>query len=333
MPSVDLTGLDGSLQVRRDGARSLFTKRMIDGWGQLSGFQKLRTADELVLGSLTGRTLLQPGAKGTFNPKENALKIEARIAKVRPAKIDLLIGQKEARALQSTYWAQVEGHNAKNPEDYMFADHVWQWIIDQTGVDVLNAVWMGVLNSTGTNPEDVVNGILTMIDNDIETDAIPETMILTHSQADFFLEQDNIIQEMIDLTKIFKTRLPAYANKPATLRCAPERASEYEFAVLEKYGDKNIYNAFNQPVLFWSKNIAVEPVLAWAGTDTMTITPDENLVFVSDRTEEGIQLDTDYSKRDRSIAIVGDMNFTPNYHRSDLIATNDLRARPVNAGV
>ena len=98
-------------------------------------------------------------------------------------------------------------------------------------------------------------------------------------------------------------------------------------------GNKNTYNAFNQPVLYWATNIAIEPTPELAGSDICLLTPDENLVFLSDRTEDGIVLDTDYSKRDRSIAIVGDMKFAPNYHRSDLIAVNDLRARPAGQGL
>ncbi|WP_353720299.1 hypothetical protein [Dyadobacter sp. 676] len=333
MPSIDLGGLDSSLKVRRDGARTLFTERMTDGWGQLAGFQKLRTTDEAVLGSMIGQSLLQPGAKGTFNPKQNVLKASARIAKVRPGKIDLLIGQPEAQQLEATYWAQVDGHNAKNPEDFMFADHVWSWCIGQTGEDVLAAVWNGTLNSAGTNAVDVVNGILKLIDDDIASDDIPESMIFTHSEAGFFLKEENIIAEFKGLSKIYRTKLPRYAKVPATLRCAPERASEYLFACLEAFGEKNIYNEFQQPVLFWDKSIAIEPVLDWAGTDTVMITPNENLVFCSDRTDDGIQLDSDYSKRDRSIAIVGDIRFAPNYHRSDLIVVNDLRARPAGAGV
>lgn len=332
MPSIDLSGLDASLRVRRDGARSLFIKKMIDGWGRLQGFQKIRTTDEAVLGSLLIESLLQPGAKGTFNPKENAIKAEARIGKVRPGKVDLLITQPLAQQLENTYFAQIEGHQAKNPEDFMFADHIWQMLITRAGKDIMQAVWNGSLNSAGTNPVDVVNGLIKLIDDDIASDDIPESMILTHSAADFHLNEDNIVEELKKMTKIYQNELPDYAYEPATMRLSPARVSDYEFAMMELVGEKRIYNQFNQPTLLWAPHIKLEATPELAGSDFIGLAPDENFVFQSDRTEDGIVLDTDYSKRDRSIAIVGDIKFASNYHRSDLIVTNDLRARPAGTG-
>ncbi|WP_342086094.1 hypothetical protein [Dyadobacter sp. OTU695] len=332
MASVDLSKLDNSLKVRRAQGVSLMKKKLTDGWGKLSGFQKLRVTDELPLGSIVMQSMTQPGGKGTFNPKANALKVEARIAKVRPAKIDLLIGEVERKQLEATYFAQVQGTNGRDPENFWLADHIWESVTQMAGVDTLKGVWNGVLNSAGTNAVDVCNGIVTLIDLDITSEDLPEELILQHA-ADYFLQESNIIKEFKDLSKIFRSKLPAYAYLPATLYCAPERLSEYEFAVEALNGNKNTYNSFNQPVLYWAKNIKIEAVIELAGTDFVMITPDDNLVYATDRTAEGVELESDYSKRDRSIAIVADWDYTPNYFRSDLNVVNDLRARPVGAGV
>lgn len=332
MGSVDLSKLDGSLKVRRAQGVSLMKKNLTDGWGKLVGFQKLRVTDELPLGSIVMNSMTQPGGKGTFNPKANALEVEARIAKVRPAKIDLLIGEIERKQLEATYFAQVQGTNGRDPENFWLADHLWESVVQMAGIDTLKGVWNGVLNSAGTNAVDVCNGIVTLIDLDITADKLPEALILQHA-AGYILGENNIIKEFKDLSKIFRSQLPAYAYLPATLYCAPERLSEYEFAVEALNGNKNTYNAFNQPVLYWAKNIKIEAVIELAGTDFVMITPDENLVYATDRTAEGVELESDYSKRDRSIAIVADWDYTPNYFRSDLITVNDLRARPAEAGV
>ncbi|WP_439555060.1 hypothetical protein [Dyadobacter sp.] len=331
MASVDLSTLDANLKKRKAKAQALLAKRLTDGWARLATFKKLRVTDELVLGSFSAQSMMQPGGKGTFNPKANAIKVAARIAKVRPAKVDLLITEIERKQLEATYFAEVEGTNGRDPEKYMFADHIWDTVIEMAGVDTMNAVWNGVYNVNGTNAVDVVNGLIAMIDADIVSDELPDSLILTHA-ADFFLTEDNIIQEFKDLSKVYRTKLPAYAKQPATLYCAPERVTEYEFATESLNGNKNTYNSFNQPVLYWDKNIKIEAVLELAGSDFMCITPDENFIFASDRTQDKIELTSDYSVRDRSIAIVGDWDFTPNYFRSDLIVVNDLRAREAAQG-
>ena len=333
MASVDLSALDASLKTRKAKGEELMVKKITDGWGKVAGFKKLRVIDSIVLGSMTFASLAQPGAKGQFNPKANALKVAARIGKVRPAKIDLLITEIERRELEATYFAEVEGTNGRDPENFMFADHINEHVVEMAGVDTLKAVWRGDLNPTGTAAVDICDGIVTLIDTDIASGDIPESAILEHSDNTFFLKEENIISEIKKLVKIFRSQLPAYAYGAATLFMAPERVSEYEFALEAANGQVNTYNSFNQMVLYFAKNIKIEAVIDLAGTDFMAIIPDGNLLYLTDRDAKKVSLDSDYNKRDRSIAMMADWDFAPNYYRSDLITCNDLRARPANAGV
>lgn len=329
---MDLSALDVSLKERKTLGEGLMVKRMTAGWDKVASFKKLRVLDKIVLGSLAFKSLAQPGAKGTFNPKANALKVEARIGEVRPAKIDLLITEIERLELEATYFAEVEGTNGRDPEKFMFADHIWEYVVDQAGIDTLKAVWIGELNPTGTNAVDVCNGIVTLIDSAIDSDDLPESLILAHSESNFVITEANIISEIKKLVKIYRTKLPAYGDAPATLYCAPERIVEYQFALEESLGNVNTYNSFQQVIVYFQKNIRFEPVLDLAGTDFMAIIPDGNLVYLTDRKDSKTELDSDYSKRDRSLALVGDWWFAPELYRTDLIATNDLRARPTLSG-
>lgn len=330
MSSVNLQALDASLRQRKAKGQALMVKRMTEGWGGLKGFRKLRVIDRIVLGSLAVNSLMQPGAKGTFNPKQNALKVQARIAEVRPAKIDLLITEIERRELEANYFAEVQGTDGRDPNKFMFADYIWKYVVEQAGVDTLNAVWAGELNSNGTDAHDVVDGIISLIDADILSDEKPEELVLVHSQANFLLGEDNIIKEIKDLVKMYRTKLPAYGYAPATLYLAPERLSEYEFAIeaLKLGANHLIYDQFGQLSVYFAKNIKLEPVLALAGTDFMMIEPNDNLVYLTDRKGEKVELESDYNKRDRSIGIVADWDFAPNYYRSDIGVCNDLRERP-----
>ena len=333
MASVDLSTLDASLKHRKAKGQGLMVKKLTDGWGKVEKFKRLRVLDQIVLGSLSFASMAQPGGKGTFNPKANVMKVAARIAQVRPAKIDLLIGEVERLQLEATYFAEIEGTNGRDPQKFMFADHIYEYAIEQAGVDTFKAVWNGVLNGAGTNAVDICHGILKLIDLDIVSDDLPETLIYTHDDEDFFITEANVIAEIKAMVKLYRNQLPAYAYQPATLYCAPERVSEYEFALEAANGNFNTYNTFNQLVIYFAKNIMIEPVIELAGTDFMAIIPDGNLLYLTDRDSAKCDLDVDYQKRDRSLAVIADWQFAPNYYRSDLIVVNDLRVRPVEAGI
>jgi hypothetical protein len=332
MASVDLSALDVSLRQRKAKGEGLMVKKMTAGWDKVAGFKKLRVIDKIVLGSLAFKSLMQPGAKGTFNPKANAMKVMARIGEVQPAKIDLLITEVERLELEATYFAEVEGTDGRDPENYMFADHIWEHVVDVAGIDTLRAVWVGELNPSGTDAVDACNGIVTLLDSAIATDELPESLILAHSESNFVITEDNILSEIKKLVKLYRTKLPAYGDTPSVLYIAPERIAEYQFALEEALGNVNTYNSFNQVVVYYQKNIRFEPVLDLAGTDFMAIIPENNLVYLTDRKDSKTELDSDYSKRDRSIALVADWWFAPEVYRMDIIATNDLRARPVLSG-
>lgn len=333
MASVDLSAVDASLKNRKAKGKGLMVKKMTDGWGKVNGFQKLRVLDQIVLGSLSFASLSQPGGKGTFNPKANAMKVLARIAKVRPAKIDLLITETERLQLEATYFAEVEGTNGRDPEKFMFADHIWEHVVKVAGVDTLKGVWRGVWNNSGTSAVDVCDGLVKLIDTDITSDELPETLIYTHDDEDTVLGEENIIEEMKGMVKLYRNALPAYAFEAATLYCAPERKSDYEFALEKIAGANNTYNSFKQQVLYFAQNIKIEPVIELAGMDFIAIIPDDNLLYLTDRSDSKTELESDYNKRDRSVAVMVDWSYASNYYRADLIVVNDLRVRPVGAGV
>lgn len=332
MASVDLSALNASLKQRKSKGNGLLVKKLTDGWGQIKQFRKMRVLDRVVLGSISVNSILQPGAKGTFNPKANALKVAARIAQVRPAKIDLLITETERLELEANYFAEVEGTDGRDPNKFMFADYIHEWVVNKAGEDTIAAVWQGIHNAAGTAPVDVCTGIVSLVKADILSDEMPEDLVQTHSVAGFFIQESNIISEIKALVKRFKSKLPAYAYLPAKLYLAPERLTEYEFALETALGQVNTYDKFNQVVLHFAKNITLVPTLPLSGSDFMLITPDENLVYLTDRKQESTELDTDYNKRDRSVALMADYFFAPNYVRADIMVANDLGARPANSG-
>jgi hypothetical protein len=125
--------------------------------------------------------------------------------------------------------------------------------------------------------------------------------------------------------------LPAYAEKEVELYLPPQAKTAYDFALENAKGQSKIYNAFKQEVLYFAPNVRFNTQAGLGGTDFMSMTPKENMVYLSSRQDDAIELTSDYSVRDRSIALVADGKCAPNYVRADLQIVNDLRARPVGA--
>ncbi|MGV3560758.1 hypothetical protein [Larkinella arboricola] len=333
MSAIKLSQLDASLKKRRERNRELLIKSLVSGWGALKMFRRLRVNDEIPLLSLYTKPLMQPGVKGTFNPKDDVFNFEARIAKVRPFKVDLLIDEPKRAELEASYLGEVDGTDGRNPEDFPFSDFIYDGLNQQLGFDLtVTAAWKGVLNSAGTTPQDCFNGVVKLVDDAIGTDEIPEANVLVHSQEDFFLTEENILDDVKKLYKRAKKNLPAYTGKNG-LVClmSPMAKVAYNFAVEAANGAKRTYNSFKQEVLYFAPEIPIEEVDGLEGTDLMAITLKDNLVYCSPQDNEKIDLQTDYSVRDRSIAIVADGKACVNFVRGDLIIVNDLRTRPADA--
>lgn len=332
MSAIKLTKLDESLKKRRELNRDVLRKKVVDGWGYLQGFRRLRVIDEIVLSTLLTQALLQPGGKGTFNPKAEVASFEARIGKVRPWKVDVLIDEPKREAMEASYLGEIEGTDGVDPTKYPFADFISNALIEQVGNDFgVSALWKGVLDSTGTDPQDVFNGFLKLYDADILSDDIPEGNVITHSQANFFINEDNVLAEVKRMYKRFVNVLPAYAEANIEFFMPRHIKTAYDFALENAKGQSKIYNAFKQEVLYFAPNVRLNTQAGLGGTDFMSMTPKENMVYLSSRQDDAIDLDSDYNKRDRSIALVADGKCAPNYVRADLQIVNDLRARPAGA--
>lgn len=333
MSSVKLSELNASLKVRREKNRELMIKAVVAGFGYLQGFRRLRVIDEIVLSSLYTKSLLQPGGKGSFDPKADVINFEARIGKVRPWKADMLIDEPKRLELEASYLGEIEGTDSTiDPLNFPFSDYIYQALRDQLGEDFgVSALWKGILNSAGTNPQDVFNGYIKLIDDAILTDEIPEANVIVHSASDFVITEDNVIEEFKRMWKRFVKVLPAYTDKPVEFFVPSHAKTAYDFAIESKNGQMRTYNQFKQEVLYFAPNVRLNSQPGLGGTDFMKMTPTGNMVYLSSRQDDAIDLQTDYNVRDRSIAIVTDGKAAPNFVRGDLIIANDLRDRPAGA--
>lgn len=330
--SVKLSQLDASLKRRREKNKEMFVKAVINGYSYLQGFRRLRVIDEIVLSTMYTSALLQPGGKGTFNPKDDVVTFEARIGKVRPFKVDVLIDEPKRLELEASYLGEVDGGDGRNPLDFPFADYIFEGLINQVGEDFgVSALWKGQLNSAGTTPKDVFNGFIKLDDDAILTDEIPEENVIVHSAADFFITEDNVIAEIKRMWKRYVKQLPAYADKPVEFFLPQHIKTAYDFALEKANGQVRTYNQFKQETLYFAPNVRFNTQPGLGGTDFMKMTPKDNMVYLSSRQEDVIDLDTDYAKRDRSIAIVADGKAAPNFVRGDIVIVNDLRERPAAA--
>jgi hypothetical protein len=121
-------------------------------------------SDEVPMPNLTITDLIQPGNDATFNPTANALSFGSRTLKVRNWKVDLLI---QPRTLEKTWLGAYKGKGSST-NNLIFEAYIFQYIIKKIQQNLrLQSVYRGIYNGAGTTPIDVMDGLLTLVANEI----------------------------------------------------------------------------------------------------------------------------------------------------------------------
>lgn len=274
----------------------------------------LPTTDEVVLTEVFIDTVTQPGNKDTFDPKNNVVGFKTRKGKVRPAKIDVLFKKTKIMSLIKSYLGQVKGLKV-DPGKIPFEEYIMSAIIQQGQIDLRNTLWNGVYNETGTAPEDCFDGLKKQILADIVSGTIPsakvvDTAIISNTNAVGELEK---IMAAID-SKYFYGDMVCLTNR------VTKRAYELDYRT--RYGTLPYNPGFEKQVLEGSNiEFVVEPNLD--GFNRPLFIPKNNIVYLYDDESAMTNLEVDYDKRTRSIAVTGDYQAGVGYGIAELIWTND----------
>jgi hypothetical protein len=266
----------------------------------LDDYVNILPADgEVVLTDLITGDPLQPGNKGSFDPKDDYAALKTRKAKPEAVKVDLLFKEDKIRALYNTYMARVRMLKY-DPETLPFE----QWLTDRLAKDVQKymrvAMFTGVTNqAAGTSSVDIFDGWIEQITDIILNDPADINTV------DLELLYSNLtIDNIIDTFEKMADALPAeFAYAEDTVMIVPKALRDlYNKGYRKAHGGNTNNDGFERLQLDGTNvDIIVEPGIT--AFNRPIITTRENLVFLYN--DMG-SVNFDYQKRDRSLAYLMD---------------------------
>ena len=306
-----------------DNKEHLFTKLLNPGLHDAaSGSVKpidyymgsMSTVDEVVFTELFMDSVTQPGNKDTFDPKNNVVGFKTRKGKVRPAKIDVMFKKTKIMSLIKSYLGQVKGLKV-DPGKIPFEEFIMAAIIKQAQIDLRATLFKGSLNEAGTTPNDCFDGLIKQWLADIASGAISashivDTAVITNQNG--VSEFEKIMAEIP--SEYFYGDMICLTNRKMKKKYADNYRQLYNGAS---------YNAGYEKDILEGSDIefVIEPNLD--GFDRPIFLPKNNIQYLYDDESAMTNLEVDYDKRTRSLAVIGDYQAAVGYGIAELIWTND----------
>ncbi|MDP1814428.1 MAG: hypothetical protein Q8K92_08265 [Leadbetterella sp.] len=265
----------------------------------LSDYVNIFPADgEIVLSDLLTVDPLQPGNKGSFDPKAYAT-FKTRKAKPEPVKVDLLFGEQKIRTMYNTYMARV-AMKKYDPEVVPFEE----WLIAKLNNDVQyylrTGMYKAALDANGTDSLDLFDGYVEQITDTIAN--APATINVVNMAA---WTIDNAVTEAEKMADALPSKI---AFQEGTVMVMTKAAKTlYQKAFRKAYPSLPYNDGFGKTFL---EGTNVEMIIE-EGVGTFArpfITTRDNLVAMYDESRIG-DIAFDYQKRDRSMAFLMDFDF------------------------
>jgi hypothetical protein len=265
--------------------------------------------DELPLPNLSIEDLIQPGDPTAFTPTANALKFGARILKVRPVKVDLLL---IPQVLEKTWLGKMK--KASDPMDLPFEKFIMDYINSKIVENLrLQGIYKGEYDGAGTTPIDTMDGFLKLVADEVTATNIVEIVTGVISAT-------NVIDK-VELT--YDGLGDAYKKKPTIMKASPTIFDWYVRRYRTLYGGNMTYTGVAKDRVLLdgtSCELVKEPGLS--GSQRLLTTLKENFVYGVD-TANNYSLDV--QKFDRSLKILIDFKAGVNFKQvhARALAVND----------
>lgn len=246
--------------------------------------------DEVPLPNLSISDLIKPANPNTFAPTANALGFGSRTLKVRGIKVDL---QLVPQVLEKTWLGKMK--NPSDPFDMPFEDFIMQYINSKIKENLLlQAVYGGTYNASGTTPAATMDGFLTKIAAEITATNI--TPVATGA-----ITATNVIDS---LETVYDGLGEAYKNVPTEMKVNTQIFDWYNRRYRTSYGANNNYEGMKMGrILLDGTNCEVVREPGLGASQRVICTPKENLVMGVD-SMGGYNMDI--QKFDRTIKILVD---------------------------
>lgn len=275
--------------------------------------------DKVPLIELLVGDILQPGGKSTFNPTTGAVKFKNRYGQVRPGKADLQFTQENIQQMKKS-WLGVLAKSLDTPTpldvySFPFEAYVFQKIAERFGKNLRTALIKGVYNAAGTSKLDVMDGLLTIVDADRTAGVIPGTNMFAGAP----ITANNAEAQIVGVAE--KTLLDEeYAGAEMVMLIAPENKYYYELNYRTNHGTLPYNQGFDQQIIP-GFNIRFEPIPEMTGSDSLIVTPAENLVMMYDDLSRASNMIVEREKRNLNVLM--DIELGTNYAIAETVWTND----------
>ncbi|MDF7817381.1 hypothetical protein P1X15_07240 [Runella sp. MFBS21] len=259
--------------------------------------------DEVVLTELYLESVVQSGAKGTFNPTNDAVRIKPKKAKVKPCKVDLLFTEQKILSLYKSWYGQVRGGKI-DKTSYPFEEWVIEHVLKRVSTDLRQkALINGTRNDAGTTPEQAMDGLFVKLAAAKTAGTITAAQIATIAA----ITAANAVTEFEKIVDKIPTE---YFYSDLICLCPLAYKKAYERHYRATYGTTPYNAGYNKQEIEGTMiEFLVEPGMATTGLtgfESPIITTRENFAWLYDDESAQTRLEFDYSKRDRSLAYVMD---------------------------
>ncbi|RNI27646.1 hypothetical protein EFA69_16135 [Rufibacter immobilis] len=240
--------------------------------------------DEVPLPSLSIGNIVKPANAEKFEPTPDALQFKARMLKVRGMKVDLVLVPSN---LEKTWLGKV---NKKGSDAYQmpFEEYIMKYIVEKAQEEVyLMSVYKGIYNPAGKTAADTIDGVLTLVENEILADNI--VPVITGA-----VTPTNIIESC---EMVYDNLGEAYKAKPTQMPLAPTLYDWYQRRYRGQYGANNNYSGMENKLFLDGTNCELIREPALAGSQRLIVTPMENKVYGFDSAADENNITTQVFER------------------------------------
>lgn len=277
--------------------------------------------DQWTLGAVFMNSIVQPGDKEIsgvlFQPTNNAVQPKPRIGTVKPCKVDLKFTSKDINQMWKSYLGEIRGKTPAQILEMPIEGFVFTLILRKIKEDVRKkALYKGILNASGTAPQDIFNGFNKLIADNITSGEIPAGNVL----AGAAITSSNAVAQVNAVAALVPED---YWDEEMVIICSPR--------VKKAYDDN--YLALNKNLPIASDSVkkgqhdldrtafVFRPEIGLIGSDRIIITPRFNL-------ELGMQGEGDLSnleveKAERILKIMADFKLGVEINIAKYIWCND----------
>ena len=319
---VDVSALRTELTKDTKDYGKIFGLKLADGWAAKADFVRLGINEEVSLVRDELGNLTQPGRTGTTNFTNTFLKQKERIAKLKPAKVDLKLTEDELYKLRTSYIGQREPGNPRDINSLPGRNYLMNRVMAGIGKEINKAIFKGVENrATGVQGGvNLFDGLgykftegYTLIASGGKEDIPAGNKVVSPAAS---MTEANILAELKKMVSLIyeSENLIEYREENASLFIPPlwyqymvnalDSALSNGSQVVSKSGNNYVFNLL--------PNTVIKPRTYMIGVTNMVWTPDGNLFWLDQ------DVDTDiprikFQEVDRDLKILIDFELNVDY--------------------